>query len=559
MRKSFLLLVLIYLIPLVMDNLANTSEVIWLLYLFPSVFLPFTYGKKGGIISAVIGTFIHSLNELLEIFIDGEKYSSVNIWSMIIISILNFIIAITIGILVDRLKNEQHSLQKAVKKMEYMAFHDYLTGLPNRWSFEIQLKNALAEAKKKNCFLAVLFLDLDRFKLINESLGHSNGDVLLKQVSKRLCTILKDGDYLARQGGDEFIFSLNNLKSDDQAKDYIKEILHFLEQPFIINDQEYYITCSIGASFYPLDGLSWEELIQHADIAMFSSKELGRNSYQFYHKGSLQKINDVVKIESHLRKAIQQNEFTLHYQPLVDLKKRKIIGMEALIRWRNIELGSVSPAEFIPLAEEIGLIGNIGEWVLREACTQAKFLSKQTETPIKVAVNISSKQFQDKNFVQIVKKTLLDTELSPKQLELEITESVSMDNMEEVIEKLKALKEMGMTIAIDDFGTGYSSISYLKSLPIDTLKIDQSFIKSMLHNMKDRAVVEGIISLSKSFGFNVTAEGVETEDQMHLLQGFQCSQVQGYLFSKPVPIQEFYQFIQMFEQRTILIDEFALN
>ncbi len=546
-RMYFLLL--IYLIPVIFDNRYSSEEVIWLLYIFPAVFIPFFYGKKGGILAAIVGTLIHAVHEYVEIVIEHKVYDVGGIWYMILITVVNFTVALIIGVLVEKIKKEQQSLQKAITKMEYMAFHDNLTGLPNRWYFETSLKGALEECKQKNKLIAVLFIDLDRFKLINDSLGHQIGDKLLKDVAKRLTGNLKSGEFLARQGGDEFILFLTDIVSKDLAEKRAAVIHQLLLSPFYIHNNELLLSSSIGISLFPNDGITWEELIQHADIAMYSAKESGKNNLQFYNTAELQKINDVVKIESQLRKALIQNEFTLDYQPLIDLISKKIIGMEALIRWRNPELGTISPADFIPLAEEIGVIGQLGEWVLKEACIQTKSITEITNIPIKVAVNISSIQFQDPHFVDIVKRVLMETGLLPSQLELEITESVSLEKMDEVILKLHSLKKLGITIAIDDFGTGYSSISYLKHLPIDTLKIDQSFVRNMLNNNKDRALVESVISLSKSFGFNVTAEGVETNDQLELLQAFDCGQAQGYYFSKPVSITDFYHVLMKNEDQ----------
>jgi diguanylate cyclase (GGDEF)-like protein len=558
-NKIFFLILLIYAIPLVIDGEEYSREIIWLFHIFPSVLLPFIYGKKGGYLAAFLGTVIHGSNELIEIFIHHEVYSSYNLLSMFFVSIVNVTVAITIGILVEKLKTEQRSLKKAVIKMEYMAFHDHLTGLPNKWNYETILQKAIINAQMNNEILAVLVLDLDRFKLINESLGHTNGDQLLKKVSKRLLPLIKKGDFLARQGGDEFLLLLTNIHSKEEAEQKIIQVLDVFQEPFQLNTDEYLMTCSVGVSFYPDDGKTCHELIQHADIAMYSAKDIGGNGFQIYNLTKLEEINDVVKIEAQLRKAIQQNEFTLHYQPLVNLQQENITGMEALLRWHNQYLGSISPEVFIPIAEEIGMIGRLGEWVLMEACTQTKILSDLNKIPLKVAVNISSKQFQDKNFVDIISNTLKKTGLPPSQLELEITESVSLNNMDEVILKLTSLKMMGITIAIDDFGTGYSSISYLKYLPVDTIKIDQSFIRNMLNNFKDKALVEGIISLSKIFGFNVTAEGVENMAQLELLKSFHCGQAQGYLFSKPVTIQDIYQVINYFNDPSNLLQKLPEN
>lgn len=548
-NKGFLLL-FIYFLPMFLDHKSNTSEeLVWLIYLIPSIFLPFHFGIKGGIVAAILGTLAHANHEIVEI-LKGDMSSSIeNIFSMILVTVIYILVALMVGFLVEKLRTEQSSMQTVLTKMENMAYLDHLTGLPNRWNAEIFLKKALEDAQKSQQTLAVIFIDLDRFKLINDGLGRAIGDQLLKEVAIRLAEHTQKEDFLARQGGDEFILFLTDPHAKKDVQENVSAIHKLIQTPFEINGQEYFISSSIGISLFPDDGTTCEELIQHADIAMYSAKEVGKNGFQFYATDKLQEINDVVKIEGHLRKALLNNEFTLHFQPLVNLTNGKIFGMEALIRWHSLALGNVSPAVFIPLAEEIGVICKLGEWVLKEACTQAKAISNLAKNPFRVAVNISSKQFRDPNFVQIVRDVLQETGLEPEQLELEITESVSLENIDKVILKLKELKALGITIALDDFGTGYSSISYLKYLPIDTLKIDQSFVKNMLHNLKDRALVESVISLSKSFGFHVTAEGVEQQDQLELLREFHCGQAQGYLFSKPVPINDFYSMFMRYQQQ----------
>jgi diguanylate cyclase (GGDEF)-like protein len=553
-NKKWFIIILIYLIPLFFNHADRSEGLIWLIYIFPSVWLPFYFGLRGGLLAAVTGTLIHVTNEIYVTAFSHEGYSMYDLWCISIITLLNITVAITIGILVDKLRSEQNSLQKAIAKMEYMAYHDYLTGLPNRWNFETKLKAALEQAKQTNSLLAVLFLDLDRFKLINDSLGHAVGDKLLKDVSKRIQSIVKNDDCLARQGGDEFILFLSGFSSQEEVEDMVTAIHKSVQAPFKIGTQEYFISSSIGISFYPANGLTLEELIQQADIAMYTAKEKGGNGYQWYNSAKQQEIHDVVKIETHLRKALQKNEFILHYQPLVDLKSDKIFGFEALIRWQNSELGIIPPLEFIPLAEEIGIISQIGEWVLREACSKAKTISKICQEPIRIAVNISSKQFQEDNFINIVQQVLFETKLPPEQLELEITESVSLENIDKVILKLNDLKDMGISISIDDFGTGYSSISYLKYLPVNTLKIDQSFVQSMLTDLKDRSLVSSVISLAKIFGFRVIAEGVENGEQLDLLKSLDCVSAQGYFFSKPVPIKEVYHLYAENKKQTCEIE-----
>lgn len=549
-KKKWFLVILIYLFPLFMDHPNPSNELIWIIYIFPSVWFPFYFGIKGGLIAAITGILIHCTHEMIYIFLYQPASAVDDIWSISILSLVNITVALTIGRLVDKLRSEQRSLQKVTSKMEYMAFHDYLTGLPNRWNFELKLKSAIEDAKNSQSFLAVLFLDLDRFKLINDSLGHAAGDKLLKKASKRLQSVLGKEGCMARQGGDEFILLLTGLASRKEVEERVAALHHAVQAPFLINGKEYFISSSIGISYYPDDGTAWEELIQQADIAMYTAKEKGGNGFQWYDSDRQKEIHDVVKIETHLRRALQQKEFTLHYQPFVNLTDGKILGCEALVRWKNKELGFIPPSEFIPLAEEIGMISQLGEWVLREACSTARTFSSLCKEPVKIAVNISSKQFQEENFVNIVQQVLIETKFPPSQLDLEITESVSLDKIDSVIIKLNILREMGIGISIDDFGTGYSSISYLKHLPVNTLKIDRSFVQNMLSNMKDRALVESVVSLSKSFGFNVIAEGVEKEEQLELLKTFECGQAQGYLFSKPVPLPEFYHLIEENKKQT---------
>ncbi|MEH7300284.1 putative bifunctional diguanylate cyclase/phosphodiesterase [Neobacillus drentensis] len=553
-NKRWFTIILIYLIPLFLDQTNQSEELIWLIYIFPSVWLAFFYGLKGGLHAALFGTLIHGINEFIEIVYKHNVYSMKEVWSLTILTLVNITVAITIGRLVDKLKSEQHSLQKVIAKMEYMAYHDYLTGLPNRWHFEMNLKTALEKASKTNSLVAVLFVDLDRFKLINDSLGHAVGDQLLKDVSKRIQLTIKEEDCLARQGGDEFILFLTGSTTKKEIESIVSSIHQSIQLPFKIGRQEYFISSSIGISIYPTNGSVWDDLIQQADIAMYTAKENGGNGYQWYNSDMQQEIHDMVKIETQLRKALKQNEFTLNYQPLVDIKDGRIFGFEALIRWNNADLGMIPPSEFISLAEEIGMISQLGEWVLKEACIKAKTFSKICREPIQIAVNISSKQFQEENFVEIVQHVLSETKLPPFQLELEITESVSMDNMDTVITKLNSLKEMGISISIDDFGTGYSSISYLKYLPVNTLKIDRSFVQNMLNNTKDRALVESVISLAKSFGFNVIAEGVETEEQLELLKSFDCGYAQGYLFSAPLPMKDLYRLFEENKKKVSAIE-----
>ena len=425
-----------------------------------------------------------------------------------------------------------------MKELAHQAQHDALTGLPNRLLFNEHLKHALARAKRKKSRLAVMFLDLDRFKLINDTMGHSLGDQLLHDVAERIRQTLREGDTVARQGGDEFLVLLPEIKDELEAALVAERILGLFTQPIILEGNEIYISTSIGISLYPNDASDLETLVKQADTAMYYAKEKGRNNCQFFTVGLNMKANERLSTENSLRKALARGEFVLHYQPQVGLESGAVVGLEALIRWNSVELGMVSPTSFIPIAEETGLIIPIGEWVLRTACTQNKQWQKQGFPPLRMAVNISARQFREPSFVKLVKGILQETELDPQWLELEITESIAMDNGDISLEMLSAFKEIGVRISIDDFGTGFSSLNYLRRMPIDTLKIDQSFIQDISTGENGEEVVTAIIQLAKNLHLKVIAEGVETNSQWSFLKDNLCDEMQGYLFSKAVPSKE---------------------
>jgi len=425
-----------------------------------------------------------------------------------------------------------------MKELAHQAQHDALTGLPNRLLFNEHLKHALARAKRKKSRLAVMFLDLDRFKLINDTMGHSLGDQLLHDVAERIRQTLREGDTVARQGGDEFLVLLPEIKDELEAALVAERILGLFTQPIILESNEIYISTSIGISLYPNDASDLETLVKQADTAMYYAKEKGRNNCQFFTVGLNIKANERLSTENSLRKALARGEFVLHYQPQVGLESGAVVGLEALIRWNSVELGMVSPTSFIPIAEETGLIIPIGEWVLRTACTQNKQWQNQGFPPLRMAVNISARQFREPSFVKLVKGILQETELDPQWLELEITESIAMDNGDISLEMLSAFKEIGVRISIDDFGTGFSSLNYLRRMPIDTLKIDQSFIQDISTGENGEEVVTAIIQLAKNLHLKVIAEGVETNSQWSFLKDNLCDEMQGYLFSKAVSSKE---------------------
>jgi diguanylate cyclase (GGDEF)-like protein len=383
-----------------------------------------------------------------------------------------------------------------------------------------------------------MFLDLDRFKLINDTMGHNLGDRLLYHVAERIRRSLREGDTIARQGGDEFLVLLPEITDDLEVVSVSERILGVFAKPIILDGNEIYISTSIGISLYPSDGTDIDTLVKQADTAMYYAKEKGRNNCQFFTCGLNIKANARLLTENSLRKALVRGEFIVLYQPQVDFESGSIVGLEALIRWNSIELGMVTPSTFIPIAEETGLIVPIGEWVLRTACTQNMTWQEHGFPPLRIAVNISARQFKEPNFIKLVAKVLQETGLDPQWLELEITESIAMENGVTSLEMLNGFKKLGVRISIDDFGTGFSSLNYLRRMPIDTLKIDQCFIEDISSGENGEEVVTAIIQLAKNLHLKVIAEGVETDTQWSFLKEKLCDEMQGYLFSKPVPSQE---------------------
>lgn len=426
----------------------------------------------------------------------------------------------------------------AEQKLKHVAYYDGLTDLPNRELFSDRLRQAQIQARRHGRMLAVMFLDLDRFKSINDTLGHTTGDLLLRSVSERLLHCVREGDTVARLGGDEFIILLADMAQVQAAATVAKKIHDALLKGFTLSGQEFLITTSIGISLFPSDGVDADTLIKNADMAMYQAKAQGRNNYQFYtpamNAGALRKLI----LESNLRKALERKEFVLHYQPVVELSSGRITGTEALVRWQHPELGLLHPMEFIPLAEETGLIIPLGEWVLEKACLQAKAWQASGHSPFRLSVNLSMRQFSHDAVMGTVSKALERSGLDPCLLELELTESMVMQNAKQTIAALHELKEAGIQLSLDDFGTGYSSLSYLKNLPLNKLKLDQSFVSALARESTNEAISRAIIGLAHSLNLQVIAEGVETFEQLELLRSLQCDEVQGYLFSRPMPAEE---------------------
>jgi diguanylate cyclase (GGDEF)-like protein/PAS domain S-box-containing protein len=444
-------------------------------------------------------------------------------------------------------------------QIAYSAQHDFLTGLPNRMLFNDRVNQAIALAPRNSKNVAVMFLDLDGFKHINDSLGHSIGDKLLQSVAKRLCSCVRASDTVSRQGGDEFVILLSEVTHSSDTTLMSNRLLQAIARPHSIDGHDLHVTTSIGVSIFPDDGLDAETLIKNADTAMYQAKDNGRQSYQFFTPSMNVRAVERQDIEGSLRCAIDRQELALHYQPKVNLITGEITGVEALLRWTHPVRGLVPTGQFISIAEDCGLILPIGRWGLREACRQTKEWTDSGLTKLAVAVNISAIEFRNKDFLQGVFTILEETGLDPRQLELELTESVLMKHAESTESILRVLRAHGIQIAVDDFGTGYSSLSYLRKFPLDALKIDQSFIRQITTSPSETAIVIAIISMGRSLNLRVVAEGVETQEELAFLQKHQCEEAQGYYFSRPVPPQQFAALLRASKQDAPLLPLPALE
>lgn len=444
--------------------------------------------------------------------------------------------------------HELNTIKAAQERLDYLAHFDTLTGLPNRELLADRTQQIIGNCRRHQREMALLFIDLDNFKSINDGFGHGVGDNLLKATAKIISASLREGDTVSHLSGDEFVVALSEISSPQDAASVAGKILSTLKQAIHLDNvgnNEIFITASIGISIFPHDGDNMETLITNADTAMYHAKSTGKNSFQFF-TPSLNKITHLhLKVEQHLRHAIRKNEFTLHYQPQINITTQKIIGIEALLRWNNKELGNIPPTEFIPIAEETGLIVPIGEWVLRTACQQAMQWHKNNLGVGRMAVNVSTRQFQhNTHFLQTIKSVLEDTGLPPNMLELEITENIMIQETELTIKMLSEIKNLGVRFSMDDFGTGYSSLSYLKHLPLDVIKIDRAFVHDIVTDQNDAAIMTVITTLAQQLNLTVIAEGVETKEQLEFIRAHQCDIVQGYYFSKPICAEEMTRILQ---------------
>lgn len=481
-------------------------------------------------------------------FIERNRILVILISSIIILIILFLIAYATIlKKQVDKrtkeLKRANVDLLENQKEIYNLAYYDPITSLPNRTKFVKELSKVISQIHHKRHIIGVLFLDLDKFKHINDTLGHNVGDQVLRLISWRLKELVGERGSVCKAGGDEYFILLNEIDQKEETEILAKEIIEDFKDPYYVKDYTLYLTISIGISIYPESGLDVENIIKSSDLALYKAKELGGNSYYIYGKEIESKGLDLMQLLNQLRKGIENDELILYYQPQIDIESGRLIGFEALVRWNHPERGLIFPDDFIPLAEESSLIIPMGNCILRKACIQTKeWINAGMD--VVVSVNISARQFQHRDFISEVRQVLKDTDLDSKYLAIEITETIAIHNMEYTIEILNELDKLGITVAIDDFGTGYSSLSYLSEMQVDELKIDRSFIWDIEENPKNKSIANAIILLANQLGLKVTAEGVETEEQLNILKAMKCDIAQGYYFSKPVPSEEICNFIK---------------
>ena len=436
--------------------------------------------------------------------------------------------------IIGNILGEANIKSSSEKKMEQMAYYDQLTNIPNRQLFGERINQVIETAGQRRTIFGVVFLDLDSFKIVNDTIGHHYGDKMLIMIADKLTNCLRKTDTVCRFGGDEFLIMLNDITSIKDIETVVKKIIQQFEQPLLIGEQEFNITASVGISVYPMDGLDKDTLIKNADIAMYKAKDNGKNQFIFCSKEMKEEMLQTTILTNNLYRALEKDEFDIIYQPQVSIKTGKVIAAEALVRWNHPKLGTISPAVFIPIAESTGLIISIGEWILKETCRQMKRWQEMGLPSVRLAVNVSVKQLLNSDFVMTVRNVLKETGLESRYLELEITENIAIQESEFIIHVLSDLKALGVSLAIDDFGIEYSSLSRIKMLPIDRLKIDMHFIRGIVNNEKDRIIVDVIIKLAKDLNIKVIAEGVEEEEQFHYLGQKMCDEVQGYYFYKPL-------------------------
>lgn len=452
-----------------------------------------------------------------------------------------------VSITQKELSTKYEELKRSEENNRKIAYTDYLTELPNRTAFTEMLDNVMSTLRKEEV-VAVMYIDLDNFKNINDILGHSYGDELLIDVTHRLKQAIDENDYLARFGGDEFIVLSQNIEDTGLYEEKIRKIQKVFTYPFVLSLKEFFVTISIGVAFAPKNGNTTQNLIKNVDLAMYSAKENGKNTYCFYDDSINESLMRKIELQSELRQAIDNNEFEVYYQAQIDLVENRIAGFEALVRWNHPTKGLIMPNSFIPVAEQTGLIVPIGKWVMQEACKQLKKW-EDTGFDVVMAVNLSGRQFFDSDLVTTVKETIDSTGIDPRRLELEITETVVLDNIEYSIDVIEQIKSFGVTFSLDDFGTGYSAMNYLRMLPVSNLKIDKSFLDRLIENQSDQKIVSSIITLARNLDMAVIAEGVEHEEQADFLRKMECNLAQGFLYSKPIPEDNAYSLLERYNKK----------
>lgn len=437
------------------------------------------------------------------------------------------------------------------EKISRLAYHDSRTGLPNRLLFQQMLESMRKQAEEENRTMAVMFIDLDRFKIINDSVGHDNGDEILKKVVARMEANIKKEHVLTRFNGDEFVLTVPFVKEKEEINKVIQRFMRSFSEPIVYEDREFFLTACVGISLYPNDASNSEELMKNADTALNQAKQKGVGKYQFFQEEMREALRQRFEMENDLRKAMENKEFLIFYQPQINLKSGKVCGCEALLRWRHPRRGLISPATFIPLAEETGLINEMGKWVMKTACHQAKHWQEHGHRDFFVSVNVSVRQFQQPSFLNNVRQALEESGLDPQYLHLELTESITLNDVRHSGNHVKSLKSLGVKVSIDDFGTGYSSFSYLKDFSIDILKIDRSFVRNLRYGSNDGAIIQAILTMCKGLSMKAVAEGVETEEQLKLLRTYGCHCVQGFLYSQPLPVKIFEKFVYIRNKKNV--------
>ncbi|MFB6468446.1 putative bifunctional diguanylate cyclase/phosphodiesterase [Cytobacillus sp. Hz8] len=551
--KIIVLNIFLVFFPIIVEQYNESStEFIWFLHLIPIYFAIYYLSLSRALVFSILTILLHFSWEFGESIHTSEiQYHDIQIF--ISTTVMKILAILATNFLTTQIKQKQHNLEEAnqqlqlqTKDLEYFAYNDYLTGLPNRYMLNRHLSTEINQRNEQE--LAVLSLDLDRFKMVNDTKGHGAGDELLQLVSKLLKQLVRPRDIVSRQGGDEFIILLKG-SGKRESKQMGQQILNEFSNPFFLSDEELFITPSIGISLYPRDGAKADSLIKNADKAMYLAKEKGKNNFQFYTSKLDSSLEQKMVLEQALRKVIENKELVLYYQPQIELITDEIIGVEALLRWNHPDMGLISPLEFIPLAEETGLIIPIGKWVIETACKQTKKWHEKGFTSLHTSVNVSVRQFNDPYFVNYIIEVLSKTGLEPKYLTIEITESI-MNNTKKSLNIINQLKGIGIKISIDDFGTGYSSLSVLNELPIDYLKIDQSFIKDHETNSNKNALVKAIIQMGQNLNFELVAEGIENEKQINILKNYQCGFGQGYFYSPPLSVNKVERLFQEMHLKT---------